>query len=155
PAFIPAQVGWLALVPALVGLAAGLAASRRAASWPYLAMLLATYVTFVPMAEPESRHAIYWVPALCLFAADGALSLARVGGRRSVAPQSLVATILVIGTVWAASPRPTEYVRRYEDAARYVVEHNTETPVCLFDEFLGGNFIYQVRRHDPGRRLSV
>jgi hypothetical protein len=178
PAFIPEQIGWLALAPALVGLAAGLAPNRRAASWPYLAMLLATYVTFVPLAEPESRHAIYWVPALCLFAADGALFLAaRLGwhghlgrGWAATAPQPsrrthgwdsrgtteiLVATILVVGTAWEAFPKPTEYVRGYEDAARYVVEHNSETPVCLFDEFLGGNFIYQVRRHDAGRRLSV
>jgi hypothetical protein len=50
---------------------------------------------------------------------------------------------------------PLNYLRGYEEAARYVVEHTTESPTCLFDNYLNGNFVYQVRRHDPHRRLWV
>jgi len=46
-------------------------------------------------------------------------------------------------------------VRGCEEAARYVVENNEQTPICLFDGFLNGDFIYQLRRHDPARRLWV
>jgi hypothetical protein len=164
PACVPAQVGWFALVPALVGLAAALTPARRPHSWPYLALVLATYLTFVPMAEIQSRHAIYWVPAFALFAADGVLIIGRRGLRLPSTMDSVrwtryipaaVAILVVAGTVWLDVRRPAPYVRGYEEAARYVVEHTEQSPTCLFDSFLNGNFIYQVRRHDPGRRLWV
>jgi len=47
------------------------------------------------------------------------------------------------------------YVRGYADRRAYVVEHTTASPTCLFDSYLNGNFIYQVRLRDPGRRLWV
>jgi hypothetical protein len=162
PACVPAQVGWFALVPALVGLAAALTPAGRPRSWPYLALVLATYLTFVPMAEIESRHAIYWVPAFALFAADGLLLIGRSAVRvlsltdsvRWALPAGL-AVLVIGGTVWLDVRRPAPYVRGYEEAARYVVEHTEQSPTCLFDSFLNGNFIYQVRRHDPERRLWV
>jgi hypothetical protein len=36
-----------------------------------------------------------------------------------------------------------------------VVAHGSESPVCLFDGQLNGNFIYQMRRHDAKRGLWV
>src|SRR5207248_3206301 len=89
----------------------------------------------------------------CLLAADGALLLGRLRATRT--PQLLLGGVLIAGTGWLTLREPREYVRGYEEAAAYVVENNRQTPVCLFDEFLGGNFIYQVRRHDPARRLGV
>ena len=41
----------------------------------------------------------------------------------------------------------------HEEAAEYVIANTRETRVCLMDAFLNGAFIYQVRRHDPDRRL--
>jgi hypothetical protein len=45
------------------------------------------------------------------------------------------------------------YLRGYEEAARYVVTHTRSSRFTFIDGFLNGDFIYQVRRHDPGRRL--
>jgi hypothetical protein len=177
PSVVPQQLGWVALVPALVGVGLALTPARRARSWPYLALVLATYVTFTPMAELEPRHAIYWVPAFAVFAADGLLVVGN-GLWRWVAQCSVPSTqYLVLSTQYSSASgwailfapaclvvaatacltcrEPTPYVRGYEEAARYVVEHTRASPTCLFDSFLNGDFIYQVRRHDPDRRLWV
>jgi hypothetical protein len=161
PACVPQQIGWFATLPAILGLGAALLTPRRAASWPYLALVGGTYLTFTPMAELEPRHAIYWVPALALFCADGIALLAswarRVSPRAftTVGLQGAFAGVVLAGTVWPILARPVRYVRGYEEAARYVVEHSTDRPVCLFDGLLNGGFIYQVRRCDPCRRLWV
>jgi hypothetical protein len=153
PSVVPQQLGWVAVLPALAGLVLALSPARRARSWPYLALVLATYLTFTPMAELEPRHAIYWIPALAVFAADGILFVAgRLAGWRL---QAALAALVVLGTACLACLQPAPYVRGYEEAARYVVEHTHDSPTCLFDSFLNGNFIYQVRRHDPDRRLWV
>ncbi len=167
PSVVPQQLGWFAAVPALLGLGLALTPARRPRSWPYLALVLATYVTFTPMAEIEPRHAIYWVPALAVLAADGILFLAGLGLRHqpeapargfffpSLALRAGMVGAVVLGTAVVSCREPAPYVRGYEEAARYVVEHTTDSPTCMFDSFLNGDFIYQVRRHDPERRLWV
>jgi hypothetical protein len=169
PACIPEQIGWFAVVPALLGLFAALAPSRRPASWPYLALMAAICLTVIPMGEREPRHVIYWVPALAVFAADGLLLLGACGrrlwargasatcdtvGQWRAPAWAVLAGVVVVGwcqAVW----QPPGYVRGYEKAARYVLENTHETPVCLFDNYLNGNFVYQMRRLDPQRRLWV
>jgi hypothetical protein len=154
PLCVPEQIGWFLLLPTAVGFVAALHPTRRPVSWPYLAMMAATYVTFTPVAELEARHAIYWVPALAVFAADGCRILAdRLSARRPVL--LALCGVILLGTGWQTWQSQGLYVRGYEQAARYVIDNSRETPVCLFDGFLNGDFIYQVRRHDPARRLWV
>jgi 4-amino-4-deoxy-L-arabinose transferase-like glycosyltransferase len=172
PACIPEQIGWLAVPPALLGLFVALGPKRRAASWPYLALTAAVYLTVVPMGEREPRHAIFWVPALAVFAADGLLVLAAfwqrcwagkgealTGWRDAGGDLTAPARVLLTGAVvvgWAqAVAQPFGYVRGYEEAARYVLENTHESSACLFDNYLNGDFIYQMRRLDPERRLWV
>jgi hypothetical protein len=152
PACIPEQIGWFALVPAAIGLVAA-AVSRRLSAAPWFALILATYITFTPLAELEPRHAIYWVPALAFFAAEGLLL---VGRRLSLRPLRVALPVVAAaGTAWLACRSPVQYVRGYELAAAHVVTHTGSSPLCLFDSYLSGDFIYQVRRHDPDRRLWV
>jgi len=63
--------------------------------------------------------------------------------------------IVIVGTAWQTASWQGRYVRGYEKAARYVVDHTSATPVVLFDGFLNGDFIYQIRRLDPARKLWV
>jgi hypothetical protein len=164
PSVIPKQIGWFNVLPALVGLVLALTPARRVRSWPYLALLLATYLTFTPVAELDPRHVLYWVPAFALFTADGVQFIGQgvmhlLGAidevRWTKYVQAALAGILVLGTVYLVSRKPAPYVRGYEEAARYVIEHTDDSPTCLFDSFLNGDFIYQVRRQDPDRRLWV
>jgi hypothetical protein len=171
PRSLGTQVGWLTLAPALLGLLAALGPARRRACWPYLALAAATYLTFTPLAELQVRHTIYWVPAFALFAVEGIrwiaehLRLPRLPQTRT-APAALAALVALIagGAFWRAATTPVLYLRGYEEAARYVVANTANTAntastrssrFCFMDGYLNGNFIYQVRRNDPARRLWV
>jgi hypothetical protein len=129
---------------------------RRRACWPYLTLALATYLAFTPLAELQARHAIYWIPAFALFAVEGADWIASwfKASRRQTALAAMLGTAIVVA-FWGAVRSPVHYVRGYEEAARYVVANTHASRFTFMDGFLNGDFIYQVRRHDPGRRLWV
>ena len=152
PVWLPRQMGWFALVPAILGCAASLRARNRSAAWPYFAVLIAVYAMIVSVAEIEPRHAIYWSPALAFFAAYAGPPRSSAN-RRCVLRRSAI--LVVAGTFWSTTRKAVYYLSGYEDAARYVVDHTTRSRFCLFDHNLNGDFIFQVRRHDPARRLWI
>jgi len=154
------RIGPFTAVPCVIGFLAALGPARRRACWPYLALAAATYLAFTPLAELEERHSIYWYPAFALFAWVGIDWLAgRVAGwlkqplRTASVLATVLATIVVCGAFWIAARSQALYVRGYEEAARYVVANTRSSRFTFFDGFLNGDFIYQVRRLDPGRRL--
>jgi len=160
PARLSRQMGWAALLPMAVGFLRAISKERRALSCPYLALFAAVAVTFTLIAEKQERHVIYWTPALAVFVADGCLTIGQFLVRHRHPPPSRIATMIVAALVIAGMAvqswrESRNYVRGYEEAAEYVVANNNATPVCLFDGFLNGGFIYHVRRHDPQRRLWV
>ena len=148
PAFVPGQVGWVTLFAALVGLA--VAARGRAA--PLTALVVATYVTFVPLAEPEPRHAIYWVPALCGFAA---LGLRLFAARRGRDWGCAAVFLAVAATGYWATWEQAWFVRGYAEAAEFTLANRTDNRPVLFDGVLTANFVYQISRLDPGRTVPV
>jgi hypothetical protein len=156
PSFIPSQIGWAATVSAAAGFGFSLW-RERAQSGAYLAILLATFVTFVPFAEPEARHAIYWVPALAVFAARIPVWLAR----KKRLPGVALAAVVVGLVAWEGfGPfRETGWQNLYvcgTDAVadRVLSKTSGERPV-LYDGQLNGAFIHAVRRRDPDRRFTV
>ncbi len=148
---LPLQFGWFALVPSVIGIIAGVTTARRQTSLIYFALIIATYVTFTPIGETDSRHTIYWIPAFSLFAAVGIAFIARQA--RSSKFFVPVAACVVCAMAATNLAKPRHYVRGYEDAARFVAERSDTSPFCLFVGRLNGDFIYQLRRHDPARRL--
>jgi len=152
PASLPQQISWWALIPALIGLVWNLmTARRRSSSLPYFAIILATYLTFTPLGEMEPRHAIYWIPAFAMFAADGLWFAAnRLRAPKFYLPLALLALACV---AWSALARPYYFVRGYEDAAQYVLANSRNSPYCLFVGKLNGDFVYQLRRNDSDRRF--
>jgi hypothetical protein len=153
PRSIPDQIGWLVLVFAVIGLMLGGLGTRTSKLWPYVCLTVGVYVTFTPIASRESRHAIYWVPGICAMAAEGVAQLSRRADRRWVAPA--LGGIVAVGTVITAARQPTGFVHGYDRAARYVTANIGEQAVCFFDGWLDGDFIYQLRRQDPRRRIRV
>lgn len=153
PSRLPSQLGLAALIPAVVGLIFGLTSARRQTSWPYLAIILATYLTFTPMGEVEPRHTVYWIPAFALFAADGVALIANWLRAPSLFIPLAAPVLITMG--WTVLAGPPLFVRGYADAARYVAENSETSPYCLFVGRLNGDFIYQIRRLDPDRRLWV
>jgi hypothetical protein len=153
PTQIPRQIGWFVLVPCLIGLARAFAPGERYRAFPYLALVIVTFLLFTPMGIRDSRYAIYWVPSLALFAADG---IHYLSGRIRVArAYAVLGAVAVLGTAAVTLAEPVTFLRGYEAAAQYVTDHTRTSRCCLFDGGLNGNFIYQMRRHDPARKLWV
>jgi len=152
PLYLPSQVGVFTLTVAAAGMAAGIAAWRRQ-SLVYFAMIAATYLTFTPIGEMDSRHAIYWVPAFSFFAAHGLAAVA--ASLRAPKLYLPLAAVVVAAAFHSVLSKPKTYVRGYEEAARRVASQPDTTPFCLFVGKLNGNFIYQLRRHDAARRVWV
>ncbi|HJX27134.1 MAG TPA: hypothetical protein VJ885_04425, partial [Thermoanaerobaculia bacterium] len=153
PRSLPRQIGVFTLVAGLCGLLSTLRPERRQACWPYLALAAATWLTFTPLAGLEARHSIYWIPAFALFAVEGMGWMA--SRLRFPQARAVLAVLVLGGTLWAALKSPVRYVRGYEEAARYVVENTRASRFAFMDGYLNGDFIYQVRRHDPERRLWI
>ena len=148
------QMGWALLATALAGLVVVvLRPERRRACWPYLALLAATALGFMPLAEREVRHTIYWLPAFAVFAWEAIDGLA--GRLRTPRARGALAALLVVALFWTDATGRALYVRGYEEAARYVIANTRASRYAFVDGFLNGDFIYQVRRHDPARRLWV
>ena len=145
---LPGQAGLAALLAAVPGVIRSLGATRRAAAAPYLLLGAFTWLAFTPIGELEPRHVIFWLPAWAFFAAEGAAALPGFAGLAAAA-----ALVLVQGGL--TLQRPEKYLRGYAEAAQFVLAHSQDSHVCLFDGVLEGDFIYQVRRLDPARRMSV
>lgn len=153
PSRIPGQIGWILLIPCLIGLARALAPSQRSRALPYLAITAVTYVMLTPMGIRESRYALSWIPALAVFGAEGTLALCERLRRPGLFPA--LGILLVAGTATESLAVPAPYLQGYEAAARYVHARTRTAWCCLFDGGLNGNFIYQFRRNDPDRKLWV
>lgn len=152
PSRLPKQIGWLVLVPALFGIIMSLRKAERRASLLYFAIIVATYLTFAPIAELEIRHTIYWLPAFAFFAAQGLYALAQVLRVNLLYPVLSVALLISLGWIDIAKPLP--YLKGYDEAARYVVA-NAKSPYCLFVGHLSGDFIYQTRILDTQRTFWI
>ena len=150
---LPHQIGWL-----LVGLAVvGLSRLRRW-DWlqqnvPYLAIALATYATFTPIAELDVRHSIYWIPAFVVMAWNGVTELARGRLRPYLRPAIAALVVGVMTSAALTAPRPT--LSGYREAAEWVLKNSPNESRFLFDGWLDGNFSYHVRNLDPARQHAV
>jgi hypothetical protein len=150
------QVGRVAAVLAGAGILLSFAPGRHALSRPYWALALAVYFTFTPFAELEPRHAIYWIPAVAVFAADAALWPARqIRSRAGIVAAMLLAGVLIYECAYWTLRQPANWVKGYEPVAVYCLDRCGDNPVILFDGLFDGNFVYQVRSHDPERKAWV
>jgi hypothetical protein len=153
PSQVPLQVGFALTIAALIGLLRLRDWERRRENLPYVAMLVATWATFTPIAEQDMRHAIYWVPALAVLAWSG-VSLLSEGRYRVVLRPALIAGLLWATTSHTVSaPRPN--LAGYREAAQWTLDNSAGSERFLFDGWLDGNFTYHVRHLDPQRQHTV
>jgi hypothetical protein len=150
PRTLPVQVGWFMTAAAIAGAVVAFAQPNRPTGWA-AALWMATYALFTPLAELDSRHVIYWVPAVALFSAEAIRWLVC----RNTPVGVLAATLLVVGTAGDAITRPAWWLQGYETAARYVVDQTTGERPVLMDGLLNGSFIYHTRQADSARRLWI
>ena len=156
PSFIPEQIGWTGTVAAAFGMICCLWRDRSGCG-VYAALLTATYLTLVPLAEPDARHAIYWVPALVLFAARGIVIAFGAHVRAMVVVVILLICCLAFETIGPLRKNgwSTDYLTGTDEAASQVLaKWSGELPI-MYDGQLNGAFIYAIRRRDPQRRATV
>jgi hypothetical protein len=150
PATLPHSLSWFSVGAAALGIAAAIWRRDRPCL-VFAAIIGAVYVTFTPIAEMKDRHVIYWVPALAFFAAEG-VYYASQRWRRGIAT-GVIAGLVFGGALAQAPAQVRTFLAGYADAARYVETNTASPPLCLFVGSLDGNFIYQLRRADPARRM--
>ncbi len=146
PSRLPFQAGVALTVGTMIGLwrLRTIPRGGRAS----LCLIAAVYVTFTPLAELEDRHVIYWIPAVATWAAAAAESLAdRWSGWGYL--------VLFLGAAIPRTWNVPSQVHGYADAAQKVLASSLEARVVFFDGALSGNFIYQMRHHDPDRSVMV
>jgi hypothetical protein len=150
PASLPLNLSWFFVIAAVVGIV--FAVLRRDKSCLLFAIIIAAvYVTFTPIAEMRERHVIYWVPALAFFAAEGVYHAAQF--LRWKLAVGVLAGVVFGGAFAQAAPHVRTFLLGYAAAAQYVESQTVNPPLCLYIGSLNGNFIYQMRRADPARRM--
>jgi hypothetical protein len=176
PVALVEQSGWPATVLFVLGFVLSLRRNQRLENSTFIAMMVATYVTFSPLAELRARHAIYWMPSVAFFAILGLEAIlgfvrgAFSGERRNViAPRVTEATrradalplavgtyaILFASTAFGAMSLPTYRVEGYGSAAEQILEQTSTGDRIFFDGWWDGNFTYHMRHLDPSRSRSV
>ncbi|MFO0427311.1 MAG: ArnT family glycosyltransferase [Planctomyces sp.] len=170
PFSIPEQVGWLAALLAAFGIIGSFRSREsRQSDSVFASLMIATYVTFTPLAELRSRHAIYWVPSIAFFAVTGTQQLllwwADRRQHRSETKQSEAASVstipfmatslLMLSGVLGIWSQPTYRVQGYRTAAEYVISNTDDNDSVFFDGWWDGNFTYQMRHLDASRSRKV
>ena len=176
PVALVEQSGWPATVLCVLGLVLSLRRNQRLENSTWIALMVATYVTFSPLAELRARHAIYWMPSVAFFAVLGLEAIlgfvrgAFSGERRNIsAPKVIEVTqragalpiavgayaILFASTAFGAMSLPTYRVEGYGSAAAQILEQTSPGDRIFFDGWWDGNFTYHVRHLDPSRSRSV
>ena len=150
PAGLPYNLSWFFVIAAVVGAISAIA-RRDKSCLVFATIVAAVYVTFTPIAEMRERHVIYWVPALAFFAAEGVYHAAQLLRWRLAV--GILAGAVFGGAFAQAAPQLRTYLVGYTAAAQYVQSHTANPPLCLYIGSLNGNFIYQMRRADPARRI--
>lgn len=154
------QSGWPVTVLCGLGMLLTVVSRKCRQYGVFLALLLATYVTFTPLAELRSRHAIYWLPAVAFFAVIAIDWLCRVvtdGFRRvpRLVATALMYSLLLSTTALSSLQEPSFRVEGYQAAAQKVLDLTQSGDRVFFDGWWDGNFTYHMRHLDPSRSRHV
>ena len=147
---LPGQLGWPLLVLSVLGIVTYRLWDKDRNAKFMMLWIVASYLTLTFVGVKSARYAIYWIPPFIYFAvAPLSAFRGRLRFSASVVMAGLLAT--TISSSWFYQ-RP--YISGYAAAARRITELSA-SGFILFDGDLPGNFIFFVRRYDPGHRFFV
>lgn len=152
------ETSWLMTAFAAIGLLAAFRKTERALSLPFVAIVLATYLTFTPLGELQPRHAVYWYPAIAFLAVRGIEFLAyrtsRSGSHRA-RMYCVLLTMVCVDLGVANMKRPTMLCTGYEAAMTQALDHTEPEETIFIDGWWDGNMTYFVRHLDETRSRHV
>ncbi|MBL8816748.1 MAG: glycosyltransferase family 39 protein [Planctomyces sp.] len=174
PMALVEQCGWLTAMLCPAGLLIALMKPGRNTQSVFFSLAVATYVTFTPLAELRSRHAIYWLPSAAWFSVvavkwcidqlsgctSRTVSSSPEGGTsvrsgRVVFVNAIVYSILFAATSRASLAQPSWRVEGYSAAAEFVLRNTEPGDKVFFDGWWDGNFTYHMRHLDATRSRYV
>lgn len=115
--------------------------------WIILYYALLTYISV-----KEVRYAFYLIPPICLIAAMllNEIKLSYKNIRLSLAGY----IILSIFTIINGYNVKHEYIKGYEEAAKYIIK-NSKSISVLVCAYYHGNLIFNIRKHDKQKQIYV
>jgi hypothetical protein len=148
---MPGQLGWPALLAAILGLLSLAFTRLRDHFFPIL-WLVAGYIFFSAIDLKEARHSIFLLLPLAIFAASGLTFFLR--------KQPLLANgaLLAVGLAtlgWTMFFRPVQYVAGYRELADYMAQIVPKNAALVFSGYRDGSFIYAMRTHEERRDISI
>ena len=118
----------------------------------FLLWIVGYYLQITYIGAQEPRYSINWIPAFCFFAATTVDFF-------HYRPWKILLSVLLIMIagyqfVIAFQLEP-DYAAGYEQAAKYVVEHQQGKTVLFSANVDSGYFVFFTRKHDPHRDVIV
>jgi hypothetical protein len=114
--------------------------------------ILCCYLLIAFLGYTGERYTIYWIPPFCLLAAS---LFSSFSNRYSRAIVALILSVLILYQFLSSLKSEPEYVKGYEEAAKYVVENASGHSVLYSNYKDTGYFTYFVRKHDTQRKMIV
>jgi len=142
------QLGPVLLCLGCVGLLLALLKRSRADRF-FLIWILSGYICFVLIREKDPRHTMLWVPPLFYFglAALETLFLRRIW---ALIGSTVLALVFFVNALRSERPK----VDGAKEAAEYVLSL-PESDIVYYQGYLGGDFIFFVRKFDSEKRHMV
>ena len=151
---LPQQMGWPALLAALVGIVLACrapTAGGRAAKFFLAAWFICGYLFFSAIDLKEARHSVFILPPLLLLGASGLHTVMR--GRKAYA--SVLACVFVTTAAYTALMRPVHYVDGYREAANIMADMAPPNSAVLFSGYRDGAFVFNMRVREDRRDLTT
>jgi dolichyl-phosphate-mannose-protein mannosyltransferase len=149
---LPDQLGWSALLLALLGMATCKWWAKPRVPAIMLSWIAACYVTFTLIGHKETRYSMYWIPPFLYFAVGLLICYFRKPVLRTAG--AACATLLVGASLLSAWHYQRPYISGYRAVAEQITKLSS-SGVILYDAPLPGNFIFFLRANDPGRHFLV
>lgn len=150
---MPTQLGWPALLAALLGLASFAIAPSRIREHLFLILWLGIgYLFFSGIDLKEARHSVFLLFPLAVVAASGLTFLLR---KRPMLAGGLVIALGIVTLGWTVFYRPVQYVAGYRELSDYIAQAAPKNAVVVFSGYRDGSFIFAMRTHEERRDISI
>jgi 4-amino-4-deoxy-L-arabinose transferase-like glycosyltransferase len=150
---MPAQLGWPALLAALLGLASFAIAPSRIREHLFLLLWLAVgYLFFSAIDLKEARHSVFLLLPLAILAASGLTFLLR---KQPMLANGLLVALGIVTLGWTVFLRPVQYVAGYRELSDYIAQATPRNAAVVFSGYRDGSFIYAMRTHEERRDISI
>ena len=150
---MPAQLGWPALLAALLGLGTlALGRGRVREYLPLILWLAIGYLFFSAIDLKEARHSVFLLLPLAIIAASGVIFLLR---NQPMLANTLLIALGLVTLGWTMLFRPVQYVAGYRELSDYVAQVAPKNAVVVFSGYRDGSFIYAMRTHEERRDISI